>query len=167
MRSQDCHFLRSYYENHVLECSLSLLLARLLPRSDTALCNHQRTEQLCRSDSYLSVNQCVCQQPPLCAPPLHIFVEEPYVAASLRCACTCIFLLTSSAFTLQCSALEPARPSLRAFCKKVPMLHFHANVGRVISDNVSEDPKKHTRDCPHIRCLRVSQRLFATTILCK
>lgn len=33
-------------------------------------------------------------------------------------------------------------PSLRAFCKKVLILHFHAKVVRVINDNMSEDPKK-------------------------
>lgn len=67
-----------YYENPVLEHSLHLSLSLPLspPPSHTPLCNHQRTEQLCMSDSYLSVNQSVCQQPSLCAPTLHIFVKN-------------------------------------------------------------------------------------------
>lgn len=51
-------------------------------------------------------------------------------------------------------ALIPVRPPLRAFYKKALMLHFNAKVVRVINDNVSEDPKKHTHECAQIRSLR-------------
>lgn len=108
-----------------LECSLSLILAASLAQTHLYV-----TEQLCMSDSYLSVNQRVCQQPPLCAPTLHIFLLETIGLEEARHRCGRAFVQVLILHLLRCrfmhlslTRLRMGRLLLRA-CTYVPAHDF-------------------------------------------